>query len=328
MENEFELEKELKSFEEDFKKLEVLIKNRIIGQDNVIKHVLYGIIAGGHVLIEGPPGLGKTELVKQLSNVFQLTFSRIQFTPDLMPSDIIGSTIIENSNTLSMKFQKGPLFSSLILADEINRGTPKTQSALLEGMQEYTVTIDNNTYDLPNPFFVMATKNPLDMEGTFPLPEAQLDRFMFNLTMELPDKKSLIDIMKQTSFSSRNIDEFKGSVTVKSLKHMKFLAEKVLVSDNVMEKAVELMINTHPDKTSLELVSKYVKCGVSPRGVQSLIRAGRVKALSEGRMNVSYEDIKSLAVPCFRHRIFTNYKAYGDNITSDEIIKQLIQREI
>ena len=326
MEREIKIRQELKNFKEEFDKLENLIKEHIIGQDNVIKHVLYGIIAGGHVLIEGPPGLGKTELVKELSKVFQLPFSRIQFTPDLMPSDIIGSTIIESSDNLSMKFQKGPIFSSLILADEINRGTPKTQSALLEGMQEYTVTIDNNTYDLPDPFFVMATKNPLDMEGTFPLPEAQLDRFMFNLTIELPSKNALIDIMKKTAFRENVIRKSEESVTEASLKNMRTLAENVLVSDDVMERAVDLMVNTHPDKTSFDIVSKYVKCGVSPRGVQSLIRAGRVKALSEGRMNVSYEDIKTLAIPCFRHRIFTNYQAYGDNISSDVIIKELVQR--
>ena len=274
-------------------------------------------------MLEGPPGLGKTELVKQLSRVFDLSFSRIQFTPDLMPSDIIGSTMIDDPNHLTLSFQKGPIFNSLILADEINRGTPKTQSALLEGMQEYTVSVDQKTHALPEPFFVMATKNPLDMEGTFPLPEAQLDRFMFNLVIKLPAQEDLLTIMRHTTVDKKHTRPKDQGVTASSLQEMKALAEQVLVSDQVMNKAIRLMMDTHPDQSSSELVKKYVKCGVSPRGVQSIIKAGRVKALSEGRYHVSEADIQALASPCFRHRIFTNYQAYGDQVTPKSIIEDL-----
>ncbi|MBN2900122.1 MAG: AAA family ATPase [Clostridia bacterium] len=317
-----DLKEGLESFKKHFSAMEAHMKAHIIGQDEIVKHVLYAIVAGGHVLLEGPPGLGKTELVKQLSKVFALPFSRIQFTPDLMPSDIIGATMIENAQNLTLTFQKGPIFNSLILADEINRGTPKTQSALLEGMQEYTVTVDQTTHQLPDPFFVMATKNPLDMEGTFPLPEAQLDRFMFNLVIELPSKKALVDILKMTTVSSRDTLE-KPIFEATSLKEMKHLAEQVIVSDEIMSEAVALMMRTHPDQSDSEQIVKYVKCGVSPRGVQSLIKASRVKALSEGRYHVSREDISALAKPCFRHRIFTNYHAYGDHITTDDLIQEL-----
>jgi len=240
-----------------------------------------------------------------------------------MPSDIVGATLIDDPKTLSMSFQKGPIFNSLVLADEINRGTPKTQSALLEGMQEYTVTVDNVTHRLPDPFFVMATKNPLDMEGTFPLPEAQLDRFMFNLIIELPSKNALMEIMKRTTVDKQVERSTDTVVQASSLKEMRQLAEQVLVSEEVMSTAVDLMISTHPDQTTYDIVTKYVKCGVSPRGVQSIIKASRVRALSEGRFHVSDDDIKALALPCFRHRLFTNYQAYGDDITCDDIIATL-----
>ena len=316
----------LQSFQESFTMMEKEMQGKIIGQEDIIRHVLYAVIAGGHVLLEGPPGLGKTELIKQLARVFDLSFSRIQFTPDLMPSDIIGATMIDNPEKLTLSFQKGPIFSSLILADEINRGTPKTQSALLEGMQEYTVTVDQMTHTLPDPFFVMATKNPLDMEGTFPLPEAQLDRFMFNLKIDLPSHDALMSIMRQTTVTGQEKQAGPQVVKSSSIKEMKALAESVLVSDELMAYAVNLMINTHPDKSPLTEIKDYVKCGVSPRGVQSLIKAARVKALSEGRGHVSQEDINALALPCFRHRIFTNYQAYGAGYTTDDLIHILTSR--
>lgn len=316
----------LQSFQDNFMAMEKEMQEKIIGQDRIIRHVLYAVIAGGHVLLEGPPGLGKTELIKQLSRVFDLSFSRIQFTPDLMPSDIIGATMIDNPEKLSLSFQKGPIFSSLILADEINRGTPKTQSALLEGMQEGTVTVDQTSHKLPDPFFVMATKNPLDMEGTFPLPEAQLDRFMFNLKIELPTQDALISIMRQTTVSNEKTRPITESISTASIKEMKAQAESVLVSDDVMAYAVKLMIDTHPDQSKLEEIKNYVKCGVSPRGIQSVIKASRVKALSEGRAHVSQEDINMLALPCFRHRMFTNYHAYGEGYTADDLIQLLIKR--
>lgn len=313
-------------FQQKYEDIENELKTAIIGQNEVIKLLLIGIISGGNILMEGAPGLGKTQLIKKISEVLSLSFARIQFTPDLMPVDILGTySINKTENDLSINFNKGPIFNSLILADEINRATPKTQSAMLEAMQEKTVKIGNETYKLPESFFVLATQNPLEMEGTYPLPEAQLDRFMFKLDIGLPSKEAISKIIDITTGQNKNRKLNKIATDIEII-DMKNSAEKVLVATAVKEFAINIMMNTHPEYSELEIVKKYVKSGVSPRGVQSIIEASRVLALSQGRFNVSEQDIIKLAVPCLRHRMFLSFSASVDDISSDDIITEIIKK--
>ncbi|QXM05247.1 AAA family ATPase [Crassaminicella indica] len=316
----------IRNFYDDFEEIVREIKKQIIGQDEIIRKVLIGIIAGGNILMEGTPGLGKTVLVKTFSKVLDLPFSRIQFTPDLMPADITGTELVkQNQDGISFHFEKGPIFSSLILADEINRATPKTQSALLEAMQEKTVTIGKTTYKLDEPFFVLATENPLEMEGTYSLPEAQLDRFMFKLNIDLPQMEDLFKIIDLT-VEKENEPNIQKRATKEKILAMKKAAMKVPVAAKVKEKVIKIMISTHPDRSELQIVKDYVKCGASPRGVQSIIAASKVRALSEGRFHVALEDIYDLAIPCLRHRIFLNFKAMADKVDTDWIIKEILKK--
>ncbi len=316
---------EIKNFSNDFNLLFEEVKKGIIGQKDIIRDVLCAVISGGSVLLEGMPGLGKTRIVKTIAKTLNLGFSRIQFTPDLMPSDVTGTDILVRSadGENMLKFQKGPVFSNIVLADEINRATPKTQSALLEAMQERTVTLGGNTYPLPKPFFVLATQNPLELEGTYPLPEAQLDRFLIKLDVVFPAASQLIDIVNMTSAQEMPVKRiFDGEKLIR----MNKTAACVPISDAVFSYAARLVVNTHPETANaLDITKKYVKFGSSPRGAQALISMARLYALLDERYNVSFDDISKAAYPSLRHRIFLNFNAFSDGISADHIIERLLE---
>lgn len=302
------------------------VEKQVVGQSKIIRCVFTGLIAGGHILMEGAPGLGKTLLVKTFARVLDLPFSRIQFTPDLMPADITGTTIVNSTAAgLDFFFHQGPVFTSLLLADEINRATPKTQSALLEAMQEKSVTAGRTTYRLPEPFFVLATQNPIEMEGTYRLPEAQLDRFMFKLNIKLPVEMDIQRIMDIT-VSCPEEPQIDVQANREQFLQMKRVAQQVPVPSTVKEKAVRIMLETHPERSGIALVKDYVKCGASPRGVQAMIAAARVRALAAGRFNVAAEDIIEMAWPCLTHRLFLNFRAASDKVGADDIITEIIRK--
>jgi len=307
-------------------KIEEEVSKHMIGQKEVIRQVIMCMLAGGNVLLEGMPGLGKTRLVNVLGKVMGLEFSRIQFTPDLMPADVTGTNIIdrEENGEGVLRFQPGPIFSNIVLADEINRATPKTQSAMLQAMQEKTVTVANTTYTLPNPFFVLATQNPVEMEGTYPLPEAQMDRFLFKLNVPSPGFNELKDIIKLTT---ANRDENIETVTnADEIIQIQRASKEIPIAEPVLDYAIKIVMATRPDEeTSPELVKKYVRYGSSPRGAQAVISTARIRALLCGRYNVSFEDIQTVAYPSLRHRIFVNFDAVSENITPDMIIDGIIK---
>lgn len=302
------------------------IRKDIVGQDDVVENVIIAIIAGGNVLLEGVPGVGKTRLVRSLGQVLSLPFSRIQFTPDLMPSDVTGTNIIQKDEDGRMQtvFQKGPIFANLILADEINRATPKTQSAMLEVMQEHKVTVSNVVYKMEEPFFVLATENPIEQDGTYPLPEAQMDRFIFKLIMEFPTVDELANIVKMTQIT---MDETaKPVVDGQTILMMRETAKEVPVIDDVLNYAMNLVAATHPELPNANpIAKKYVKYGASPRAGQALITAAKIRALMRGNFNVSYEDINALAYPVLRHRIKINYNAVNDHLNVEDVIGLLIK---
>lgn len=308
------------------KKIEDQVSSRIVGQKELIRQTIISILAGGNILLESVPGLGKTSLVKTFGKALELKFSRIQFTPDLMPADVCGTNIIARTEQEDgvYKFQPGPIFSNIVLADEINRATPKTQSALLEAMQEQTVTVGNTTYELPQPFFVMATQNPIEMEGTYPLPEAQMDRFLFKLKIPFPSLTELTDIVKLTTTTV--VDTVEAVTSGVEIMEIREIIKEIPVAANVMQFAMRLILATHPEEdVAPEMVKKYVRFGASPRGAQALIAAARVRAVLEGRYNVSFEDVKQMAYPALRHRIFLNYEGATDGINTDGIIRGIIQ---
>ena len=317
---------EVTQFSQTVEKIKAEIHKDIVGQNDVVDNVIIAIIAGGNVLLEGVPGVGKTRLVRSLGKVLSLPFSRIQFTPDLMPSDVTGTNIIQKDENGMMQtvFQEGPIFANLILGDEINRATPKTQSAMLEVMQEHKVTISNVTYKMNEPFFVLATENPVEQDGTYPLPEAQMDRFMFKLVMEFPTVKELKNIVNMTQITMDEVAE--TVVDGPTILQMRELAKDVPVIDDVINYAMNLVANTHPElKETSETAKKYIKYGASPRAGQALITAAKIRALINGNYNVSYEDIDALAYPVLRHRIKINYNAINDRMTVEDVIEQLIK---
>ena len=302
------------------------IRRDVIGQTEVVEGTIIAMIAGGNVLLEGVPGVGKTRLVRSLGRVFDLPFSRIQFTPDLMPADVTGTNIIvkDDDGNSKFQFQPGPVFSNIILADEINRATPKTQSALLEAMQEHTVTVMGVSRKMNEPFFVLATQNPVEQDGTYPLPEAQMDRFMFKILVGFPSVKELADIVNMTPIT---MDETANAVVNgETILKMRELAKEVPVVPDVLYYAMRLVSRTHPElDDSGEVAKKYIKYGCSPRACQAFITAAKVRALIEGRFNVSYEDIDALAYPVLRHRMKINYAAMNEKLTVDDVITKLIE---
>ena len=296
----------------------------IIGQKEIIDNVLIAIFSGGNVLLEGMPGLGKTQLVKTISKVLNLKFSRIQFTPDLMPADVVGTNLIvkENDST-KFKFEEGPVFTNLLLADEINRATPKTQSALLEAMGEKSVTVGKITYNMPKPFMVLATQNPIEQEGTYPLPEAQLDRFQFKVKVDFPSLDELSKIMDLTL--GKEEEKINSVLNDKEILEMKEAIKEIPMADAVKEYALKIILATHPEvKEGHELSKKYVEVGASPRAAQGLISGAKVKAVMEGRYNVSFDDIKYIAYPVLRHRIILNFEGITEGITEEYIIEKIL----
>lgn len=322
-------DKEIKDIINKIKTVEEEVGKAIIGQKDVIRQVLIAIFTGGNVLLEGAPGLGKTQLVKTLSKVMDLDFSRIQFTPDLMPADVVGTNIIvkdERGNS-SFQFQKGPVFSHLVLADEINRATPKTQSALLEAMQEHTVTVGGHSYKLEEPFMVLATQNPLENEGTYPLPEAQLDRFLFKLLVPYPNLNELKGIIGITV--NNEALELNKVIDANEIMEIRSILSQIPMSNAVEEYALKIILATHADNKDAPLLSKkYIRYGASPRAAQAIIGTSKVRAVMEGRYNVSFEDIKYVAYSALRHRFFLNFDAVADGITTETIIKEILESQL
>ena len=317
---------QVKQFSEKVARVKAELHKDVVGQEEVLDNVLIAIVAGGNVLLEGVPGVGKTRMVRSLSRVLELPFSRIQFTPDLMPSDVTGTNIVEKDENgrLNTKFRRGPIFANLVLADEINRATPKTQSAMLEVMQEHKITVGDNTYKLEEPFFVMATQNPVEQDGTYPLPEAQMDRFMFKLLVNFPTSKELADIVKMTGITLEETAE--RVLTGPEILEMRKLASEVPVADKVLDYAVNLISNTHPElPDASETAKKYIKYGASPRAAQAIITCAKVRALMNGNFNVSYEDIDALAAPVLRHRIKISYGAINEKMNAEDVIAALIK---
>ena len=298
----------------------------VIGQKEVVEGTIIAMIAGGNVLLEGVPGVGKTRLVRSLGRVFNLPFSRIQFTPDLMPADVTGTNIIvkDESGNSKFQFQPGPIFSNIILADEINRATPKTQSALLEAMQEHTVTVMGVSRRLNEPFFVLATQNPIEQDGTYPLPEAQMDRFMFKLIVPNPGLDELMQIVDMTQKTMAEVAE--AACSGEELLEMRRTANQIPVAEEVMRYAMTLCSATHPDSECASAAAKkYVRLGASPRAGQALISAAKVRALMRGRFNVAYSDLNELAYPVLRHRIKMNFEAIAARVKADDVIKMIIE---
>ena len=292
------------------------IAKGIIGQKDVIRQVMLALLAGGNVLLEGMPGLGKTMLVRTISQVCDLSFQRIQFTPDLMPSDVTGTNIIVKEEQKSaFRFEKGPIFANLVLADEINRATPKTQSALLEAMQEHTVTIGTTSHQLPEPFLVLATQNPIENEGTYPLPEAQLDRFLFKVLVKFPDRQELREIVELTE--GNHPPKIAKVMDKESLLAVRACVAQIPIADAVMDYILDLVMATHAD-------NPYIREGASPRAAQALIRTARARAFMENRLNVSFEDVKCVALPVLRHRILLSFDAVSEGITEDAVIGQIL----
>jgi len=319
-------EEKIHAFRQTYAALRNEIAKVIVGHDQIVDGTLMALLANGHVLLEGVPGLGKTLLVRTLSGVLDISFNRVQFTPDLMPADILGTNIVMETpgGRREFVFQKGPIFAHLILADEINRATPKTQSAMLEAMQEKSVTAGGEIRKLVEPFFVLATQNPIDQEGTYPLPEAQLDRFFFKLLVGYPSAAELTEVLTRTTEGSKA--QLNRITTKEQLLELQELVRQVPVATHVKDYAVRIVLATHPKTdTAVPVANQYLRFGSSPRGGQTLLLAGKVRALMNGRYNVSFEDIQAVAHPALRHRLILNFEAEAEGITTDHIIDQVVK---
>ncbi len=308
-----------------FDRLRKEIQKVIVGHQELIDHVLIALLAGGHVLLEGVPGLGKTLLVKTLAQTLELQYGRIQFTPDLMPADIIGTNVVMQDETgrRYFQFERGPVFTQVLLADEINRATPKTQSALLEAMQEHAVTVAGTSYALEEPFFVLATQNPIEMEGTYPLPEAQLDRFMFKLKVEFPTVPDLMEIIDRTT--AAQIPAASVAATKHEVAQMMALAREVEVASHVKAYVARVTEATHAGPSASTLAARYVRYGSSPRAAQAMILSAKVRALIAGRANISFNDLKALAVPAMRHRLVLNFEGEAEGIDPDTVVANVLE---
>ena len=319
-------EQQIKVFQERFQGVVDEVSKVIVGNKDVIANVLTCLLVRGHVLLEGIPGVGKTKLVQTLSDVTDLSFSRIQFTPDLMPGDIIGSNIVRETEggNKSFEFQQGPVFANMLLADEINRATPKTQSALLEAMQENSVSAGGETHKLDQPFFVLATQNPIEMEGTYPLPEAQMDRFLFKLRLSFPEAGELLTIVDRTTQQDEiPVQQIIGK---SEILQMRDVARAVPIAEPVMQYATAIALGSHPESESGHpLAKQYVRFGSSPRGVQSLVLGAKVNALLNGRSYVSGEDVRDVALPALRHRVLINFEAEAEKIEPDHILTEILR---
>lgn len=318
-------ESQIASFRQSYSALRDEIGKVIVGHTDIVDGTLIAILAGGHVLLEGVPGLGKTLLVRTLSEVLDLSFSRIQFTPDLMPADILGTNIVMETpdGRREFQFQRGPIFAHLVLADEINRATPKTQSAMLEAMQEKSVTAGGEIRKLVEPFFVLATQNPIDQEGTYPLPEAQLDRFFFKLVVGYPSGAELTEVITRTTEGGRvQVNKVLDGAALVDLQR---LVKQVPVASHVKDYAVRLILATHPKTdTAVAITNQYLRFGSSPRGAQTIILGAKVRALTQGRFNVGFEDVQAVALPALRHRLILNFEAEAEGVTTDHIVAQIL----
>lgn len=315
------LEKDLQGFREGMDRLEQAVSEAVVGQRETVELVLTALIAGGHVLLEGAPGLGKTLLVRTLAKAVDLSFSRVQFTPDLMPADITGTNVVvdEPGGGRRFRFQKGPVFAHLVLADEINRTTPKTQSALLEAMQEGKVTVAGESHPLPDPFMVLATQNPIEMEGTYPLPEAQLDRFLLKILVPFPGEAELAAVLDRTMGPVET--PVRRVLSAAALNAYRALAKEVVVAPAVRDLAVKLVLATHPDRPGVsDTVKRYVRYGASPRGAQALIACAKVRALRAGRAHAAAEDVLATAKPALRHRIILNFEGEAEGVSTDKVV--------
>jgi MoxR-like ATPase len=321
-----ELKKKVDSYGEKFRMLKSELARVIVGQDEIVQSTLLALVAGGHVLIEGAPGLGKTLLVRTLGEAMDLHFARVQFTPDLMPADIVGTNIIaeDDRGQRQFRFQPGPVFTNLLLADEINRATPKTQSALLEAMQEHQVTVAGRTHPIDGAFFVVATQNPIEMEGTYPLPEAQLDRFLYKLMIGYPGRTELIEVMRRTT--ARQDLHASRVLTPDELLEMRKLSREVILAPHLEEMAADIVMKTHSQADGAPgSARQYVRFGASPRGAQAIIVTAKALALLSGRYNVSASDIDAVARPSLRHRIILNFEGEADSVSTDSIIDDVLE---
>jgi MoxR-like ATPase len=320
-----EIKNRVEAYSSKFNSLRAQLARVIVGQDETVQSVLLALISGGHVLLEGVPGLGKTLLVRTLAEMMDFTFARVQFTPDLMPADIVGTNIVVEGDRgeRMFRFQPGPVFTNLLLADEINRATPKTQSALLEAMQEQQVTVGRESHRLDGIFFVVATQNPIEMEGTYPLPEAQLDRFIYKLVISYPSRSELLEVMRRTT--AKETPHAERAASPEDLLGMRRLAREVIIAPHVEEFAADLVLGTHPGEGKAESVRRYVRFGASPRGAQAIVLTAKALALLSGRYNVSASDIAAVAKPSLRHRIILNFEGESDGISPDSIIDDVLK---
>jgi MoxR-like ATPase len=326
--DETQVREQVGKFRERFQALRAEVGKMIVGHGDVVESVLVCMFAGGHVLLEGVPGLGKTLLIRTLTEALSLEFSRVQFTPDLMPADILGTNIINEdpqTGRRRFEFQRGPLFAQMVLADEINRATPKTQSALLEAMQEKTVTVAGQHHKLTPPFFVMATQNPIEQEGTYPLPEAQLDRFFFKLLVGYSDRKELTEIIERTTTGYRaDIQPVMDGATIIEFQDV---VKRVVSAPHVSDYVIRVVLSTHPQGAfATEMVNKYVRWGSSPRGAQALTLASKIYAMLDGRYNVSFDDVKKSVLPSLRHRLLLNFEGEAEGLTTDEVLGDILDK--
>ena len=321
------VEKLTKEFRKKFDDVRSEVEKAIVGHKDIVEGVLTCLFVSGHVLLEGVPGLGKTYLIRTLSEALNLDFSRIQFTPDLMPADIIGTKmIVEDQATRSreFKFQQGPLFAQLVLADEINRATPKTQSAMLEAMQEHSVTVGDTTYKLQEPFFVMATQNPIEQEGTYPLPEAQLDRFFYKLVVRYSNRDELAEILNRTTTGYK--PDIKGVMSGEEIVKAQHLIKRIIVAPHVQDYIIRATLATHPGgRYAVEVTNKYVRWGSSPRGAQAVTLGAKVQALLDGRYSVSFSDVEKVYLPCVRHRTLLNFEGQAEGIDVDDVLGEILK---